>query len=419
MKKAGKELDILNLLDNLPSGVVVHEMDTSIVYANEEALRLLRLTWDQAIGKKAIDPEWNLICENGKKLSVEEYPINRIIKSLLPIKELVIGIVNKNNEPTWVVINGYIDYTNEKQKVIITFTDITERFQLPFQEIVDKARDAVVVTEAGEIDDPDGPKIVYVNDLFCKFTGYSKEEVLGKTPRILQGEDTDRETLDRIRDALIKKVPIRETIINYNKQGEPYWLDISIFPLHMNGSDEVTHFAAIERDVSESKKQELEHFHASINDPLTGLLNRRGFDQRYNELPDNTPYSIIALDIDHFKNINDTYGHTAGDNVLKAVSKIYLNASRENDLCVRFGGEEFIILLPNTHKEDAFKIAQRINLMVENNVVEFNNTSIKFTLSAGVAVDNDGTQLEDTIKKADEALYKAKENGRNQIMVYS
>lgn len=124
------------------------------------------------------------------------------------------------------------------------------------EEVVRFAKDGVIITEAAQLDGA-GPKIIFVNEAFSKISGYSSEEVLGKTPRMLQGANTDRDTLRDLRAALEKKEPFQGEIINYNKSGAEYWLDISIVPIH-DAHGNVTHFAAIERDITERKKAEQE-----------------------------------------------------------------------------------------------------------------------------------------------------------------
>ncbi len=124
------------------------------------------------------------------------------------------------------------------------------------EDVVKFANDIVIVTEAYPLDEP-GPKIVYVNQAFTDLTGFAPEEVMGKTPRILQGPDSNPETRAAIRTALKKKEPVRTTIVNYSKSGRKYWLDINIIPLKDN-KGEVTHFAAIERDLTDIKNAEEE-----------------------------------------------------------------------------------------------------------------------------------------------------------------
>ena len=124
------------------------------------------------------------------------------------------------------------------------------------EDVVKLANDIVIVTEAYPLDEP-GPKIVYVNKAFTDLTGFAPEEFVGKTPRILQGPDSDPRTRAEIRAALKNKEPVRTVIVNYSKFGRKYWLDLNIIPLK-DSNGEVTHFAAIERDLTEIKKTEEE-----------------------------------------------------------------------------------------------------------------------------------------------------------------
>lgn len=268
-----------------------------------------------------------------------------------------------------------------------------------------------IVCEAAPIDPP-GPRISYVNAAFCALTGYTAAEAIGQTPRILQGEGTDRETLDRIRAAVVAGQPIRELLLNYAKDGRPYWLDIAIAPLH-DPLGRVTHFVAIERDVSQLKQEALSHRDAALRDPLTDLLNRRGFlENAALALRDCASCSVIAIDLDRFKEINDRQGHATGDAVLRHVAGAIEDAFRKGDLCARFGGEEFVVLLPDTAQEVARQAAERLRSSVAGAI----DAPVPYTLSAGVAEVLPSETLEQGIARADEALYAAKAAGRNRVV---
>jgi diguanylate cyclase (GGDEF)-like protein/PAS domain S-box-containing protein len=160
----------------------------------------------------------------------------------------------------------------------------------------------------------------------------------------------------------------------------------------------------------------------SIRDPLTNLYNRRYLeDSLQREFArahrDEYPISVIMADIDHFKRVNDTYGHSVGDEVLQQLSQILLTSFRLEDIICRYGGEEFIIVMPSTTVETAFIRTENFRDTLEKTTMEISGQKVQITLSAGVAVyPLDGSSVEDVINAADRALYQAKSAGRNQVV---
>ena len=158
----------------------------------------------------------------------------------------------------------------------------------------------------------------------------------------------------------------------------------------------------------------------SLIDSLTNFYNKKGieiFAEKFLHefLRYNIPLSILMLDIDYFKKINDTYGHLAGDYILKEIAKIIRNTIRESDVCGRFGGEEFIILLPNTKLSGAMKLADRIRENIQNYDFVFRNNKINVTVSIGVTTASKSDSVFSLIQRADDALYEAKNKGRNKV----
>ncbi|MFH1644828.1 MAG: diguanylate cyclase [Candidatus Omnitrophota bacterium] len=162
----------------------------------------------------------------------------------------------------------------------------------------------------------------------------------------------------------------------------------------------------------------------AITDGLTAVFVRRHFNQRFNEELErakefNTKVSFLMIDIDFFKKCNDQYGHLVGDAVLRNTSQVLKKNLREIDLIGRYGGEEFSIILPETGKEPAKVAGERLRSAVEKSIVNAYNESLNVTISVGVATFPDDTsEASNLIDKADQMLYKAKENGRNRVMVY-
>ncbi|EKO3405939.1 GGDEF domain-containing protein [Vibrio fluvialis] len=161
----------------------------------------------------------------------------------------------------------------------------------------------------------------------------------------------------------------------------------------------------------------IEKLHSdSLTDSMTGLLNRRGLDKAIESFRlENIPFSVLALDIDYFKKVNDTYGHDVGDELLKNVSQLMKNQAREHDVLCRAGGEEFMIFLPNTDLNRAFEAAERIRKSIE--IYSFPIVG-NITISIGISSwEGLSERIDDVIKKSDQALYKAKNNGRNRTEV--
>lgn len=160
-------------------------------------------------------------------------------------------------------------------------------------------------------------------------------------------------------------------------------------------------------------------------DYLTGILSRRAFlhDARrfidFNER-EHIVFSVVALDIDHFKKINDNYGHAAGDAVLKDFSTTVKTIIRKSDLFGRIGGEEFALLLPRASEDTAYTLSLRLHSAIRESVIQYDQSTIKYTVSMGLVANNSGEsdKIENIIRKADKALYLAKEKGRNCTIIF-
>lgn len=172
------------------------------------------------------------------------------------------------------------------------------------------------------------------------------------------------------------------------------------------------------KELLEKKGQEL--LEMATIDPLTGLLNRRELDNRVTKIlsqakRNKSSVTLIIIDIDFFKNINDKHGHAFGDDVLQGLAKILLNNRREHDIIARFGGEEFILVLPDVNKRNALKLAEIIRTDVQKTKLK----DINITVSIGVSITTDNKYEFDILfKEADSALYRAKDQGRNRTIVY-
>ena len=170
-------------------------------------------------------------------------------------------------------------------------------------------------------------------------------------------------------------------------------------------------------DITPRKLKETELINMATTDFLTGLANRRSFistvDKHLQNIDAQQPGAMLLLDIDHFKKVNDTYGHPAGDQVLRNVASLLQQSVRQSDLCGRLGGEEFAILLPHVKLEQALQLAERIRQQVEQQVTRVDGHAISITISIGVSQLH-GSEMSSVHSRADAALYRAKQQGRNQ-----
>lgn len=257
--------------------------------------------------------------------------------------------------------------------------------------------------------------IVEVSDAFEKVSGYSKDELIGKSISIIKHPEQDRKIIKDLWKNISNKRVWVGNIKNRKKSGEEYWLEQTIIPKLDEDKKNIDSFLSISIDIT--AKVELEKM-ASI-DKLTDIYNRRMIDQflqveieiasRHNE-----ELSLMIIDIDHFKHVNDNYGHLVGDMVLSQLSKIISDNLRTSDIFGRYGGEEFLIICPKTNKDNAFILAEKLRVIV--NDFTFNEVGHK-TVSIGIADFQKDDTIETLFKKADEALYKAKNQGRNQVCV--
>lgn len=288
-----------------------------------------------------------------------------------------------------------------------------------FRTLVANTNDVIMVMDATPLEEG-GPKIVYVNPAFERLMGYQADEVIGQNPKILQGEDTDDRTRYKIRQAMRQGKSIRTQILNYDKYGNALWLDINMVPLH-DEHGKLAYYAAIERDLTDQKRKESILQDMASTDSLTGLLNRQTFLQRAEKEFSRTrrysrPLAVVMIDVDRFKSINDQHGHAIGDQVLRSVSAICQGSLRGSDVFGRIGGEEFVLLLPDTPHANAIYVAERMREQLMLSPIQLDNLTLNITASFGVAsMRDDDADFNTVLERADQAMYEAKHGGRNQV----
>lgn len=283
-------------------------------------------------------------------------------------------------------------------------------------QAVEQSPSTIVITNL------DG-NIEYVNEAFTETTGYRKDEALGKNPRFLQSGKTGAKAYDDMWETLKGGKIWHGEFINKTKSGNEYVEGVKAAPI-FKADGTISHYMAIKEDITDKKRSE-ERIHFLANfDSLTGLPNRFQLEERLNYAissakRNSEQFCVIFLDLDHFKEINDTLGHDAGDALLIELSKKFNAILREVDTVSRLGGDEFIFLLPNTIASGASHLAEKLLKIIDMPCL-FNGNEMHVTASIGIAVyPTDGLDQQTLFKNADTAMYEAKQSGRNRYCFFS
>ena len=271
--------------------------------------------------------------------------------------------------------------------------------------------------------DPSG-RIESWNQSIARVTGHSERSVIGRPISLFHPPGAI--TSDRIADRLVEADANGWSLDNgwcMRADGSRFWANTMIAPLSRDDDlpEEERGYALIIRDITDKREAGDSLLRASACDYLTGIANRRTFFEaaeleleRWRRFP--RPLSVVVIDADFFKQINDSWGHPAGDEVLRNLAQTLSATVREIDVVARLGGEEFAALLPSTDLEGALKLAERFRTAVEGQQVMVGGQEIRYTVSVGVAsMDSQVSGMDQLLKLADSALYAAKKAGRNRV----
>ncbi|WP_426417160.1 diguanylate cyclase [Aestuariirhabdus sp. LZHN29] len=317
--------------------------------------------------------------------------------------------------PELLLISAVRGVKGDIVKYVSHYVDITEQKK---QERELKLAAAAFETNVGVVvTDPEGD-IQRVNSAFSRITGYTAKEVIGQNPRILQSGYHDAEFYQLMWQAIRENGYWRGEVWNRRKSGDifPEWITITSV---RDEDEEIIYFVSTFEDITRRKELEAELERLATTDSLTGLWNRRRFEQELRKELHYTQrygggFTFVIFDIDHFKQVNDRYGHDVGDEVIQRVANTASGMLRAVDSIGRWGGEEFVLLLPKSNESDAGIICERLRVAIEQDTGEPG-----VTCSFGVSHFMEGTTEDGIIKSADQALYQAKESGRNRVCTVS
>ena len=314
----------------------------------------------------------------------------------------------------------------------VYFRDVSERRasqeQLMLLETgIARLNDIVVIAEAAPRHGS-GPEIVFVNDAFEHHTGYSRDELRGQMPAGLAGPETDKNELGRLLAAMKQGTKVRSELLVYRKDGGSLWMDLEIVSV-MAAAGEVSHWVAVGRDITQRKVADDKIHHLAFYDPLTDLPNRQLLLDRLEQALVNCNRSgqegaLMFIDLDNFKVLNDTVGHSKGDQLLQSVARRLSACVRKTDTVARLGGDEFVVMLQDLGTEPAMAaikaqvVAEKVltTLREPYDLTGYNHYS---TSSIGVTAFNaDQDSVSELLKQADLAMYQAKSLGRNTVCFF-
>ncbi len=311
---------------------------------------------------------------------------------------------------------------DDRAEWLVTISDITRLHEITMElqvksRAIETTMEGVVITDSSNV-------IRYVNPAFEETTGYKKEAVLGKSPSMLQsGRHTPSFYSDMWRD-LHETGKWRGEIWNRRASGDlyPEWLSISTI---FDDRKRPLYYVGVFSDITREEEVRKRLHQLAYLDSVTGLPNRHLFMDRLEQeimhaRRDGSSFALLFMDLDRFKGINDTLGHSVGDQLLYGVGQRLHSLLRENDTIARMGGDEFIVLLPMVDSAlDANMVAQKI-LASMAEPFELERRQYHMSLSIGISrYPDDGRDAETLIKRADIAMYKAKESGRNTFHLFS
>ncbi len=352
------------------------------------------------------------------KTSEEQHGIKSIAALPMVVRDEVIGTLvlysAKRDAFDTASLKRYQGFINRVAINIFTSQE-DQQFRL-LNAAINNATQAIFITDHRA-------KIVWFNHALSVISGYEAEEIMGSTPHMFSSGNHTSHIWDEMWLEIQKGTDWTGDVVNRRKQGTLYSVLQSITPLY-NDQGQLTHFLSVQQDVSEKKEMEQKIAHLAYHDTLTGLPNRSLFNDRMQQAitqskRDKSKFSLLFIDLDGFKEVNDTYGHAVGDMLLKVVAERLTLCVREGDTVARLGGDEFIVLLRATASErNLVQIAAKIIDRV-GTPYELGNYIARVTASIGISrYPSDASNAETLMSYADEAMYQAKHTGKNRYSLW-
>ncbi|OHC61845.1 MAG: diguanylate cyclase [Rhodocyclales bacterium RIFCSPLOWO2_02_FULL_63_24] len=419
MTTTDRELEELRqqaqILQQINESVISMDLAGFITGWNTSAERLFGYSAEEAIGRNVL---FLYADENEEDTSFEDVFLDR------GGREMEVRRRKKNGEVFWASLQLSLlkDETGQPNGLIGFLSDITERRNSAEQlrlhaRIFEQSEEAILITDAQE-------RIIAVNPAFTRITGYSAEEAIGATPRKFRSGRHDAAFFEKMWASLRESGYWQGEIWDRRKDGEiyPKWLSIGSVP---DATGEVTHYFSIFSDITDRKRAEGRINHLAYFDALTGLANRVQFnrlaEQALSESKRKGGFgALLFIDLNRFKPINDTLGHTVGDKVLQETANRFRACLRGADVVCRLGGDEFAVgLFEIASREHAANVAQKLLAAMDDPIL-VGGRELKLGAAIGISVyPEDGLDTETLLRQADIAMYRAKQTGPDGFAFFS
>jgi len=408
-------------IEQNPHAVVITDPDGRVIYCNPAFTRMTGYTLTE------IEGQTPALWQSGETADA----VYREMWARIHAGEAWEGEIRnrrKNGTPYWERqhIGPLRDASGRIVRLIAIKEDIThlrevEQALLLREQALASTNNGIMISHAIE----DDHSIMYVNPAFERITGYTAQEAVGRIGRFLMRDDLAQPGLNEIRTALREKRPGHAILRSYRKDGTMFWNELFISPISDASRRDVTHYVSVVNDVSDRMQYQTALEHQATHDNLTGLANRNLLHDRIAQAIGHAKragrlVAVLLLDLDHFKHVNDAYGHSAGDVLLKETAARLRGCVREIDTVARLGGDEFVIVLTDLlQPEDAETIAGKVRDALAE-PVRIDQKEVFVGASIGIALyPRDGEHGEILLRNADIAMYRVKEHGRNSVHRFS
>ncbi len=390
------EEKLKTIINNNFHSMVVVNSEGTVLFINKEAEKLFNRDQQKILGNTlGIPLELN---------KINELEIVRSPSELITVEMRAVPVI-------W----------NDSNAYLISFTDISEKKKMEQElkilyQASEQSPASIVITDVRG-------RMQYVNSKFEAVSGYKKEEVIGKNPRILKSGHTTDVDYKNLWKTLINGKEWQGEFHNKRKNGELYWERALISPI-FNSEGVITHYIAVKEDITEEKQQQMLLKYQAKYDYLTKIPNRNYALEKVDKLlnqakEDKNNIGLMFVDLDHFKEVNDTLGHDFGDELLVEATNRMKDELRSTDLLARLGGDEFFIAIPMAKSRNELGIIAGKIIKILKKPFHLFDEEVLISGSIGITIfPEDGRELKQLIRNADLAMYQAKKNGRNQFQFY-